>query len=84
MAAAAEYALEDSTSMSIRPLTGALGAEVHGVDLAHLDDAQFAQIHAAFLEHSALMFHDQTLSQEEFAAFGRRFAELHDEPFLPH
>lgn len=84
MAAAAEYALEDSSSISIRPLTGALGAEISGVDLARLDDEQFARIHAAFLEHSALMFHDQTLTQEEFAAFGRRFAELHDEPFLPH
>ncbi|MCL4779208.1 MAG: TauD/TfdA family dioxygenase [Gammaproteobacteria bacterium] len=68
----------------VRPLTGALGCEISGVDLAHLSDAAFADIYQAFLNYSAVMFHDQELTQEQFAAFGRRFARLEDEPFLPH
>lgn len=68
----------------VRPLTGALGCEISGVDLANVDEATFALIHRAFLDYSAVMFHDQELTQEEFAAFGRRFGKLEDEPFLPH
>ncbi|MBN8281232.1 MAG: TauD/TfdA family dioxygenase [Gammaproteobacteria bacterium] len=73
-----------SLPMEVKPLTGALGAEIYNVDLARLDDATFAAIHAAFLTYSAVMFHDQHLTQAEFAAFGQRFGSLEDEPFLPH
>lgn len=72
------------SSMEVRPITGALGCEIFGVDLANLRDGEFARIHQAFLDHSAVMFHDQVLTQEQFAAFGQRFAKLEDEPFLPH
>ncbi len=70
--------------ISIRPLTGALGAEITGVDLARLSDEAFGQIHQAFLDHSAVMFHGQKLTQQQFADFGRRFGELEIEPFLPN
>ncbi|MGE0581647.1 MAG: TauD/TfdA dioxygenase family protein [Steroidobacteraceae bacterium] len=69
--------------MTVTPLSGALGCEVAGVDLAQLDDATFAQIHAAFLAHSVVVFHDQRLDEAALAAFGRRFGKLEDEPFLP-
>lgn len=75
---------EVRSTIDVRPITGALGAEIYGANLAALTDADFAVIHKAFLDYSAVMFHDQQLSQEEFAAFGRRFAKLEDEPFLPH
>ena len=71
-------------SMEVRPLTGALGCEIFGVDLANISTAEFAAIHQAFLDYSAVMFHDQILTQEQFADFGKRFAKLEDEPFLPH
>lgn len=73
-----------STQIKIRPLTGALGCEIFGVDLANLDDDTFGHIHDAFLEYQTLMFHDQELTKEEFAAFGQRFGKLEDEPFLPN
>ena len=82
MAATAERARP--SRLEIRPLTGALGCEIFGADLAQLDDESFRQIHEAFLTYSAVMFHDQTLTQEQFAAFGERFGKLEDEPFLPH
>jgi taurine dioxygenase len=81
MAASPENVLPGS--MKIRPLTGALGCEIFGVDLARLSDTDFATIRKAFVDYSAVMFHDQTLTQEQFADFGKRFAKLEDEPFLP-
>ena len=71
-------------ALDIRPLTGALGAEIYGLDLAHVDVATFDLIHQVFLEYSVIVFRDQTLDEEQFAAFGRRFGELEEEPFLPN
>lgn len=82
MAATAERAVQGS--MEVRPLTGALGCEIFGVDLANLSNGEFDRIHQAFLDYSAVMFRDQILTQEQFAEFGKRFAKLEDEPFLPH
>lgn len=70
--------------IDIRPLTGALGAEILGVDLADLSAATFAQIQQAFLDYSVLVFRDQELDEASFAAFGQKFARLEEEPFLPH
>ncbi len=52
------------------------GATVTGVSLASLTDADFAPIHAAFLDHGFLLFPGQFLSDEENVVFGRRFGEL--------
>ena len=73
-----------ASTLDIRPLTGALGCEILDVDLRNLNDAVFAQIHQAFLDYSVLVFRDQDLDETQFAAFGRRFGKLEDEPFLPH
>ena len=37
-------------TIDVSPLAGALGAELSGADLAEVDDACFAEIHAAWLE----------------------------------
>ena len=52
------------------------GATVTGISLAKLTDADFASIHAAFLDHGFLLFPGQFLSDDENVAFGRRFGEL--------
>ncbi|MGH7289400.1 MAG: TauD/TfdA dioxygenase family protein, partial [Myxococcota bacterium] len=70
------------SELELRPVAGALGAEVAGVDLARLDDATFAKLHAAWLEHQVLFFREQALSPEEHKAFGRRFGALQIHPFL--
>lgn len=62
--------------MEINPLSNALGAEVIGVDLAHLDEATFAELHDAFLEHLVLVFRDQHLTIDEHIAFSERWGEL--------
>ncbi|RMH78217.1 MAG: taurine dioxygenase [Actinomyces sp.] len=69
--------------ITCEPLTGALGAEVHGVQLADVDEATFDELRKAFLDHKVLVFRDQELSVEEHIAFGRRWGELEVHPFAP-
>lgn len=72
------------TEIRVRKLTGAIAAEITRVDLADLDDATFAVIHDALLEHGVVVFHDQhALTPESHKAFGRRFGELHIHPAAP-
>jgi taurine dioxygenase len=70
--------------LDIRPLTAALGAEIHGLDIRNLDESVFDQVYQAYLDYSVLVFRDQELSEQEFADFGRRFGKLEEEPFLPN
>jgi taurine dioxygenase len=64
--------------MEVRPLTGALGAEIYGVDLAApLDDRTIAAIRSALLEHLLVVFRDQRLTPAQHAAFAQRFGPLH-------
>ena len=69
--------------MEIERVTGALGAEIRGVDLAALDDEGFAQVQAALLEHLVVFFPDQDLTPDEHRAFAVRFGEPEIHPFIP-
>jgi taurine dioxygenase len=80
----AATAIKTEQALDIRPMTGALGCEIYGVDLNQLSDETFRQIYQAWLDYSVIVFHDQALSQEQFAAFGQRFGKPEVEPFLPH
>ncbi len=62
--------------MQVTPCDATLGAEVTGVDLAALSDAQFNRIEAAWHEHAVLIFREQNLSDEEHLDFSRRFGRL--------
>ena len=66
----------------VKPISGALGAEIHGVDLAHLEDEIFAEIHHAFLENLVIFFRDQTITPDQQVAFSARFAPIGYYPFL--
>jgi taurine dioxygenase len=59
--------------IEIAPMAAALGAEVRGVDLAALDDATFARLHEAWLEHLLLVFRGQSLTAEDLVRLVRRF-----------
>ena len=61
----------------IRPLPGALGAEVIGLDLTHeLAADEFAAIHQAHLKHHVLVFRNQHIQPEHQIAFSKRFGPL--------
>lgn len=68
--------------IGVLPISGAIGAEISGVDLARLDDQTYAEIHRAFLEHLVVFFRDQTLTPAQQIAFARRFGEIGAYPFV--
>lgn len=74
------------SSLDVRPVSPVLGAEIRGVDLAAgVDDATFADIHEAFLDHGLLFFKDQSepMAEDIQMAFGKRFGPLHIHPAAP-
>ena len=63
--------------ISVHPLSGTVGAEIHGVDLSSpLSEETFAEIHRVFLEHLVIFFRDQTLDPAQLKAFAARFGPL--------
>ena len=62
--------------ITVTPTGAALGAEIAGVDLRHISDADFAAVHRAWLDHQVLLFRGQTLNDDDMIAFSRRFGEL--------
>ena len=64
-----------ASTLDITPVAGALGAEISGVSLADdLSNAQFDEIHQAFLDHHVIFFRDQHgLTPEAQKRFARRF-----------
>lgn len=64
-----------------RPLCGALGAEITGVDLSQpLDDALFAEIQAAYHEYIVLVFPEQDWTPAQQVAFTARFGPVEEHP----
>ena len=61
----------------IRPFSGAVGAEIIGLDLSRpINDQDFARIHRAHLDHHVVVFRDQRITPEQQIAFSRRFGVL--------
>ena len=68
--------------MQISPLAGALGAEILGVDLRHLDAKGWEEMHRAFLKYSVLAIRDQKLEPEDIMMVGAKFGEPCHYPFV--
>lgn len=58
---------------TVEPLDATFGAVVTGLAISKLDDADFAELHALWLECALLIFPDQFLSNQDQIAFARRF-----------
>ncbi|MBA3067140.1 MAG: TauD/TfdA family dioxygenase [Hyphomonas sp.] len=70
--------------MQITPLACA-GAEITGVDIRRLTDAEFAAIKTAYADHGIVFFRDQSLSEEDHITFARRFGPINiNRFFLAH
>jgi alpha-ketoglutarate-dependent taurine dioxygenase len=68
--------------IEVKPIAGALGAEIGGVDLARLDNETFKEIEAAWLEHLVVFFRGQKITPEQQIAFAKRFGDIHYHPFI--
>lgn len=61
-------------AITVTPLRSSLGAEVSGVDLSQpLDAAAKVSLSHALAEHLALVFHDQSLTPEQYLAAAEAF-----------
>ena len=69
-------------SITVEPLTCAIGAQLSNVDLgaASRDAGLVAEIRALLLKHRVLFFRDQDITRAEHVAFARHFGELEDHP----
>jgi taurine dioxygenase len=69
--------------LQVSPVAGALGAEVHGVDLARpLTPEVVAEIRQALLAHLVIFFSRQQLGPAELLAFAERFGRPTEYPQL--
>lgn len=66
--------------IEVRRLGPQIGAEVRGVDVKTLDDARFATIYRAWLDHNVLVVPDQELQIDDFLTYSRRFGLVHPHP----
>ena len=72
---------EQYRHIEARPLAAAMGAEIFGVTLADLSDAQFAEIRHALFRHKMIFFRGQRLSHGEHEAFSLRFGPFAEDAY---
>ena len=73
----------DYRRIEVRPVAGALGAEVGGVDIAGtLDDETIREIRQALLDNLVIFFRDQKLTPQQQLDFALRFGEPVEYPQL--
>lgn len=69
--------------MEVKRIAGALGAEIHGVDLARqLDADTAASIRAVWLEHGVVFFRGQSLDSRQYMAFAHAMGTPVEYPFV--
>ncbi|MGV3627317.1 MAG: TauD/TfdA dioxygenase family protein [Betaproteobacteria bacterium] len=80
-AAHAAKPADQSAGITVVPITKHIGADIIGINLTQpISDAQFAQIHDAWMQHQVLRFRGQNMTKEQLQAFSRRFGELDKAP----
>ncbi|HYB71623.1 MAG TPA: TauD/TfdA family dioxygenase [Candidatus Bathyarchaeia archaeon] len=65
--------------MEIRRLGSQIGVEIGDVDVRKLDEAGFARIYRAWLDHNVAVIPGQTLEIDDFLRYSRRFGQV-----VPH
>ena len=69
--------------MEVKKLTAAIGAEIHGVDLAQtIAPDTVREIRQAWLAHCVIFFREQTLGDAQFLAFAQALGVPVEYPFI--
>lgn len=70
--------------ITVKPIAGALGAEIKGVDIGKgLDAETVSEVRQALLDHLVIFFRDQTISPDAYMEFARAFGTPAQYPMLP-
>jgi len=68
--------------MHIKLLSGALGAEVNGIDLKDTSNKNFEIINDLLLEHKVIFFRNQFLTAEQHIALAEKFGPLETHAYV--
>jgi taurine dioxygenase len=69
--------------IEVKPIAGALGAEIEGVDMARdLDAEVVSEVRHAFLEHLVIFLRGQKATPQQQLAFAKKFGEPIEYPQL--
>ncbi len=69
-------------TMEIRPIAGALGAEIYGANLKDRDDSpMWIELHRAFIEYHVIAIRGQDLTLDDLMRVGGKFGEPNFYPF---
>ena len=72
-----------NSRIEARPTSGAVGAEILGIDLSRgLDDSDVDELRAAFNAYGVIFFRDQAISPEQHIAFAERFGTININRFF--
>jgi len=71
----------DYAHIEARPLAAAMGAEILGVDLARITDAQFAEVRDALFRHKMIYLRDQAITHADQETFARRFGPFAEDAY---
>jgi taurine dioxygenase len=68
--------------MNVKLLSGALGAEISGIDLTDTSDQNFKKINDLLLEHKVIFFRDQPITNEQQIALAAKFGPLETHAYV--
>ena len=70
--------------LDVTPLSGTIGAVIHGLDLRDLDEPTVAAVRKVWLDRKVVFFPDQHLDPESHQAFASRFGDVTEgHPIIP-
>ena len=68
--------------IDVKLLSGALGAEITGIDLTDISDQNFKKINDLLLEHKVIFFRDQPLTSDQHIALASKFGPLETHAYV--
>ena len=68
--------------MDIKLLSGAIGAEISGINLKDSSDKNFKTINDLLLEHKVIFFRNQEITTEEHKSLARKFGPLEKHAYV--
>lgn len=70
-------------TIKVTPIAGAIGVEIHGVDVAQdLSDETIAEIAQAQRDYLVVFFRDQSITPTQHLSFAKRFGEVLEYPMV--
>ena len=70
------------SALEIREMKDGFGAEIRGIDLAHLSDSDFEKVLKTFRQQGVVFFRDQSLSIEDHVEFAKRLGPININRFF--